>query len=337
MKSAWLRATLGLVLSQLCILAPRRDGKPHSEAFITWGKPKRHDDNETQVLARQLEFIQSEVFSHLYPPPEALQHIPLDQTVPVGAASFTYREMEATGVAAIITDYAKDLPRVDFVVRETSQKIVDNGAAYGFTHRELQQAAYGQIQLDATKARLAREAIERHIDELLATGDTISGITGFTNNASVPTLAVANGGWTTGAVPEEILADLNESVTAVITQSRGVHKPNAMVLPQEEYEYIANTRRSSYSAETILEAFLKNPHIKEVSSWHLLDTAGPSSAPRGVCYHKDPSVVRGVVPSLFEQLPPEVRNMEMVVNCLGRIGGTVWYRPLAGVYMDGIA
>lgn len=352
-KSAWLLSFLAPLLATLNTLVPRKDGRDHvavlpkvraallsnDEEIRTDDRiaQLRVDDGETWVLARQLEFVQAEVFDVLFPPPKALEFIPLDTSVPPGATAFVYREMEASGVASIIANYAQDLPRIDAMVRETAQKVVDVGDSYGYSVRDLQQAAYANIALDATKARMAREAIDRKFDEVLAIGNTVHGISGFTNHANVPTLALSNGAWLTTASPDEILEDMNEAVTTVITQSKGVHEPDTMLLPLDMFEHISNTPRSEHSDTTILEFFLRtNRHVKSVEPWFRMDTAGPSSAPRGLVYRKDPSVVRAVVPSLFEQLPPEARNLELRINCLGRIGGTVWYRPMAACYMDGM-
>lgn len=343
MKSAWLKRFLPSILAMLDTLVPRQDGASHradSEQVtlaLSRKQAPRRDDGETLILTRQLEYVQNEVFDVLFPPPQALQHIPLDTSVPPGATSFVYREMEATGVAELITNYANNLPRVDALMRETIQKVNDIGGAYGYTVRDLQQAAYAGIPLDSTKARVAREAIDRKMDEVLSIGNDAHGISGFLNHANVPTLSVSNGSWLTTASPDEILEDMNAGVTQVITQSKGVHEPDTMILPLDMYEHVSNTPRSEHTDTTILEFFLKNnKHIKEVLPWHRMDTAGPSDAPRALVYKKDPSVVRAVVPDLFAQLPPEARGLEFVVNCLGRIGGTVWYRPLAACFMDGI-
>jgi hypothetical protein len=40
------------------------------------------------------------------------------------------------------------------------------------------------------------------------------------------------------------------------------------------------------------------------------------------------------VPVVFEQLPPQVEGLEVVVNCLGRGGGVKVYHPEAMRYID---
>lgn len=298
----------------------------------------RDDSGETAVVARQLEFVQSELWNIEYAVPKALMLVPLDTTVPPGAETFTYREWDIVGTAEIIVNYGQDLPRVDILVNEYPQKIVDIGDAYAYTHADLRAAAFAQVQLDPMKARTAKEAIDRKLDALIALGNTSTGLKGFLNHPNVPRLSVPNGDWLNPATtPDEIIADLSAMEATVISQTIDTHHPTTIILPLLHYTRITNTPRSANSDTTIKKWFLDNSeNVKEIVSWHRCATAGPASAPMAVCYEKSDTIVRAVIPQPFEQLPPEIRNLEWLIACLARVGGTVWYRPLGGLYADGI-
>lgn len=299
-------------------------------------RPVRHDDDSTAVLVRQLEYVQAEVFNIEYAIPKVLTLVPLDTTVPAGAVQFTYREWDIVGVAEIVTNYARDLPRVDVLVNEYPQKIITVGDAYGFTQKELRSAAFAGVQLDPMKAQAAKQAIDRKIDALVSLGNTATGLKGFVNHPNVPRLSLPTGSWAS-ATPDQIIQDMLAMERAVIVNTMDIHHPDTLVLPLAHYAKIASTPRSSTSDTTILAYFLKNSqYIKNVESWYRLATAGLSGAPLAVCYEKSPMVVRAVVPVPFEQMPPEVRNLEWLTNCTADIGGCVWYRPLAAVYGDGL-
>lgn len=299
----------------------------------------RADDNETMVVVRQLESIQNDLWSVEYPVPKVLTFVPRDTTVAPGATHFTWRIWDVVGMADFVVNYGKDLPRVDALVSETTQKIQPIGDAFAYTHEDLRMAAQGQIQLDSTKARAAKDAIDRKLDSVLSLGHVPTGITGFANNANVPRLTVTNGAWLTTNIanPDKLLADLNQMEATIITQSYDNHAPDTLILPLRHYALIATLPRSANSDTTVLDFFLKNSrNIKRVESWYRLATSGPLSAPMAIMYKNDPMVLRAIVPVAFEQLTPEVRNLEWLVNCLARVGGTVVYKPLAMLYGDGI-
>jgi hypothetical protein len=290
------------------------------------------------VLARQLEKVLSKVFEVEYPVPESLQHVPMDDEVPPGALQFTYRMMDRVGAAKIISNYADNLPRIDSLVTEYPKKVTPLGDSFGYSVMDMVAAAFANIPLESTKARLAREAIERLVDELLAVGDTSLGLEGFLNHSNVPRLTAPTGGWLTGATPDEIIADINAAVSQVIQTTLGIHKPNSMGLPLDYYNHIASTPRSANSDTTILQFILAtNPSLKEVWPWYRLSTSAPGSLPMAVVYEKDLANLRAVVPNPFQMLAPEIRNLEWVVNCFAQVGGVVWVRPMSAVYLDGIA
>lgn len=299
---------------------------------------RRIDDGETMVLARQMEHILTETFDIEYAELRVLEFVPLDTTIPANARTFTYREWDVVGAAKIISSYSQDLPRVDAFVKEYPQKIVDFGDAYGYSYPELQDAAFAGVQLDSTKARVAKEACDRLIDAIVSFGDTSTGLKGFLNHPNVPRLNATTGAWTNPATsPDLILADLAAAIAAIIITTVDRHHPTTLLLPLTHYQVLSSRPRSANSDTTILSFFLAtNGYVNEVKPWNRLSTAGPGSAPMAVLYQKSPAVLRAVVPVVFDQLPPEIRNLEFLVNCIGRIGGCVWYRPLAGLYIDNI-
>jgi hypothetical protein len=300
------------------------------------GRSVRVDSAETAVLARQLEYIQTTLFNVEYPTPLALTFVPLDGEVPPDAATFTYREWDVSGQAEIIANYAGDLPRVDTTVKEYPQRIVDIGDAYGFSLQDLRAASFAGIPLDQYKARAAKEAIDRRVDEIISLGNTATGLKGFLNHPNVPTQAVTHGSWLT-ATADQIIADVNQLVTKVIDQTRDIYQPDTLLVDHLRYQRIATLPRATGTDTTVLEFVLKtSPWLKEIKPWYRLQTAGSGSAPVALAYRKTPDVVRAVVPVPFQTMAPEIRNLEWVTNCLARIGGTVWYRPLAAVIGTGV-
>lgn len=309
---------------------------PAMVARVT-GREYRSDAAETMALARQLEFVQSEMFDIQYAAPKALEFIPLDSTIPAGAQQFTYREWDVAGLADVIANPAQDLNRVDLSVKEYPKKVTLIGDAYGYSIEDLRSAAFGNIALDAQKARAAKQAIDRKIDELLSVGSTALAMEGFVNNSAVPLTAGLTGNWTGGATPDQIIADVTKMVSKVVKDTKDLYHPDTLLVPLDHYNHLFSTPRSSQS-DTSIGKFILNtsPSLKEIHPWHRLSDAGAGSVPRAVCYQKDPMVVRAVVPLPFEQQAPEIRNLEWLINCVAKVGGTVWYRPKAATYGDSI-
>lgn len=302
------------------------------------GKRLRMDSGETVALARQLEYVLTETFDVEYVPPKLFEFVPLDGTVPAGAETFVWRSWDRVGTAQIISDYAMDLPRVDVLVNEEIRQVVDVGISYGYSHKELRSAAYAGVQLDPMKAEAARKANELAIDLLVSLGDAKTGLKGFLNHPNVPRQIVTNGDWLNPVTtPDEIIADLFQLENKVLVQTMGMHNADTMLLPIAHHAMLSQRPRSAQSDTTILEFFLKNSRsVKTIEPWYRLATSGPASAPMAVCYERNPGIVRAVVPVLFEQLPPQARNLELSTQCLSRVGGCVFYRPLGAVYGDGI-
>ena len=299
------------------------------------------DAGESAFTTRELEHIRSKVYEKEYPELLARTYIPVDNTVPSGAKTVTYKFYDRVGVAKIIASYADDLPRADVFAKEYTARIRGVGESYGFDLEDIRAAQMAKVPLQQMKANAAKEAIELKIDQIAQVGDASFGLIGMLNqpNASVYTIPAGVSGFTDWArkTPDEIVADLNGVVNFVYDSTNGVEQDDQILLPLKQYAYIASTRMGDGSDTTILDFFLEaNPFIKNVSPWHILKGAGSAGADRMVSYKRDPDRLQLVISQEFEQLPPQARNLEIVVPCHARCGGVALYRPLSMAYADGI-
>lgn len=295
----------------------------------------RLDANETAVLARGLEFVRTQTYDIEYPELKARRFIPVARDVPAGAESFVYHQWDTVGMAKFVANYADDLPLVDTYAKEFVSAILTIGDAYQYSILDLQRAAKDPtIQINTRRARVAREAFEYKVDEVAAIGNTATGLPGFVNHPNVPDVSVVTGDWAT-ASPQEILGDMHALVSAIRANNKTRHSPNTLLLPSAEFGLISQTYLSNDNNTTILKSFLaNNPWITDVDEWDRLDTAGAEGAPRIMAYKRTPEVVELLLPQEFTELPPQARNLALMVPCWGRIGGIKFYRPLAAGYMD---
>lgn len=300
------------------------------------------DSGQTAFFARQLEHIVAEAFVAKTAPIDFRKFIPLDTAVDPGARLYTYRMYEHVGQAKRIKDYAADSPTANAVGTEYSRKIEDYGSSFIYSLNDVRAAAKTGMDLPREQAFAARRAIDAQLDEVAAFGDKEVGTLGLLNlTHTTPHTVKADGSggskkWSSKS-PDKILRDLREIVSAVVDGTNTVELPDTVLLPPAQYDLIAGTPRSEGSDKTILQFFLEtSPYIRNVDQWHRLKGAGEGGVDRMVCYRRDPSAVRLVLPIQFEALPPQEVNYAFKVPCQATCGGVVSPYPKSIAYGDGI-
>jgi hypothetical protein len=309
--------------------------------------PKRLDAGESQVMARELEYVFAEVYRKEFPDLVGRQLFPVKSGVPSGAESHTYTEVERFGQAKIIHNYATDFPSTEVQGKQFSDVIRGIGDSYQYSIQDLRASALTKIKLPLEKAEAAREVMERKLDELALTGDDTTGLKGFNSasmvaNYSAVAKTTAGTAWPNqaGLTASEVLADVRNLFKKIPEVTKNKHRANTLAVDTATYNFLAFTERSigstSFSdSTTLLQYLLQNvPGLQAVIPWARLDTAGAAGVSRIFAFDRNPSVIYQVIPQDFEQMPPQARNMAFVVNCHMRFGGLVSPYPKAIAYMD---
>jgi len=199
----------------------------------------------------------------------------------------------------------------------------------------VRSAAMANRALPPMKAAAAREAHERLVDEIGSLGDANTGLAGFLNNANVPQASALNGTWSV-ATADQIIEDMNDSVTQMINSTNAVEAPDTIILPIDAFT-IVNQRRIPDTEITVLQFFLRNnAWIRNVDHWYRCTGAGAGATDRMVTYRRDPSKMELHIPQEFETFPVQEIGLRYEVPTHSRIGGTVFYKPLAARYTDGL-
>jgi hypothetical protein len=304
-------------------------------------REQRIDAGETAAIARQLEHIYTKTYDKKYAELKARRFVPVDTSVPSDAEFYTYLSWNMFGMADLIANFADNFTRVDVHVEETIAKIKSFGAAYGFSILDMRRSARTGSQLETKKAMAARRAHEQRFDETVALGNVAAGLNGFLNNANVPIVAPTTGTWVTlNATPLQMIQDLNDLVNSIILATLEIFVPDTLLLDNVSFERLNTTPMSTTgdADKTVLRFFLdNNPYITDIDQWNKLNTAGAGGVSRAVAYKRDEEVLAAVEPQPFEQLPPQERNMEFVINTHTRNGGVRIQYPLAIAYMDDLS
>jgi hypothetical protein len=307
----------------------------------------RCDANESMFMLRQLDYIKQQTYDIKYPELKARKLIPVSSEADPGAENIFYRQYDQSGLAKIIANYADDLPDADVIGKEFSATVKTIGASYKYSIQEMRAAIYGNVPLEQRKANAARRSIAQKENKIAFYGDVLSNLIGLFNAPNVTAVVIpADGAGATtqwvNKTPDQILYDMNLVANTVVSTSLGVENPDTMLLPIAQYNYVASTARSDFSDKTILNYFLENnPYIKQVEWLNELLGAGQSgsgAAPysRMYAYRRSPEVLTLEIPSDFEQLELEKRNLVYKVPCIERCAGVLVYYPLAIAYGDGI-
>jgi len=306
----------------------------------------RLDSDDTVFFLRQLESIDQKPYQVLFSGMLARRYIPNQEGVDPTSNVYTWRMYERTGRAKASGPNANDQNRVGVRGGERSVTIKQIATEYGWTVREIQQAAKVGVPLDQMTVNAAKRAVDFEVDDLLAFGEADLGIVGIYNlpnvNSTTATTKTTTGkDWLANTPPAEILADYNlliAELRAGLKQagdSSVVWPKFAILSPSKDYAIAATTPRSTTSDTTILKyAIQNNPWIESIEEWWKGDAAGGANTPRHVAFPRDPDAVSAVVPTEFTSLPPQAEGLGYVIPAFGSCGGVVNRYPVACRYMN---
>ena len=314
----------------------------HGLGKTVFGAPL-NDSNESPFFLRQLEHIKQLVIEVEYGDLLARKLLPVSHEAGPGAQNITWRQFDRVGLARLIRDYSDDLPRVDVLGSEFYNNPVHGlGASYGYNVQEVRSAQMTGLPLDARRAMTAKEAILHLEDDLAFFGDARTGLQGFFNLPNSTLVVLPNDGagssvsWSTKTA-DQMLRDLNLIVNTIVETTKGIEKPDTLLLPLQQFNLVATTRIGIDSNNTVLKFFLDtNPYIKDIEAVPKLAGAGATGANRAVAYRRDASKLTMEVPLDVTQHEVQLKGLEYEVPVEARFGGIIVYKPLSIAYADGI-
>lgn len=293
-------------------------------------------DAETSVfLARQLTHIRAQTLTVKKAPLNAFQVFPAQTDIPQGAETAVQYIYDGVGMAEIISNYADDLPRVDVVAQEQAVKVHDLGAAYGYNVQEVRNAQFAHVNLSAMRAQQAKRAIDVRLNKIAWKGDSKAGIVGFLDNPNITTVTLtADGTGSKTAIKtktvEQMIRDMNAIIDAVPSATNQVENANTVLMAPVVYNTLAETRIPDSAGQTVLQ-FLKAVH-PEVTRWMKvfeLQGAGTDGSDMVVAGYFDPTYIKFENPTLFEQLPVQMKNLTYTINCIAQTVGVTVTIPAA--------
>lgn len=300
------------------------------------------EDADGIFLARELDYVKARAYDVKYTELSGMRLVPVVTDTPSWAETITYRMWDQVGMAKIIANYADDLPRVDVFGKEYSSRVRTIGDAYGYNLQEIEAARGIGKPLDAMKARVARNIMDRKLNQVVWSGDEDSGLQGAFTHPNITRAAVPNGAsaatdWNskTGV---EMYNDVAAALVSIPNGSQQMHRANRVVLPGAKLTKLQTTffDVAGTDGRTVFSALSANfPGVTFDTAEELAGvSAGGTSAMFVGEFTAENMAHEFVQP--FRQLAPQARNLEWVINCLCRTGGVVIRYPLAFAIFEGI-
>lgn len=304
------------------------------------------DSEESVFFRRQLELVRSRTYDVVYKDLVFRDIVPVDNSGGPGVETITTQIFDQVGMAKIISSYAHDLPRADVKAREVFVPVRTLGSSFGYNKHEIAAAALANRDLPQSKANAARRSIEEKLNNICFGLDdeaTASGLGSFLDNVNVPVGNVVNPGSGTEWVnktPDQILFDINEIFASVHEISLMKERPNKLLLPVQQWNYIVATPRSANSDTTILQYVIANsPYITsaaDIIPLNELKGAGTGGVDIMMTYDKNPEKLVMDIPHELEFLDVQIKGLEFVTPAWARAGGVNFFYPLSAAIREGI-
>lgn len=214
------------------------------------------------------------------------------------------------------------------------------GMELGWTVVELAAAAQVGRPIDTTKYEGMQLKWNMDTDEQVYIGDAVKGAKGLLNLSQVtPTNAAKT--WATSS-PDEIRASINQVLSNAWVRSAYSKVPEDLLIPPEQYSFLASTIVSSAGNQSLLTyletntiAFHQNGKPLGIRPVKWAIGRGVANKDRMVAYTNDKKFVRfPMVP--LQSVPIQYRGIYQLVTYYGKLGAVEPVYPETLNYMDGI-
>ncbi|WP_320972291.1 DUF2184 domain-containing protein [Enterocloster bolteae] len=305
-------------------------------------------DAASVFFARELDYIKAKSYDKLYPEFTALANFPITHEVPEGAETTTYYTYEKTGMAAIISNYATDLPRADVKGEPNTAHIKSIGDSYGYSIQEMRASRMAGKSLDTRKADSAKYQIERTMNTIAWCGNEkhkLMGMLSSGNNIPYYTLSTVEieGVKYTDfkhKSAQQILDDINGLFAYQSALTMNVEHGDVLALPSSVFIDIS-TRQIPNTGFTVKKFLMDNaPYLKNIISAPELEAKNTETNPLGanvmLLYTNDTDKFSLEIPLDFYQYPAQPKGLELEVPCEARVAGIIMYYPLSAVITMGV-
>ena len=221
-------------------------------------------------MTDNLQAIQSMIEEVYYRYFRLMEFIPIQDGIPEGAETYSYRVTDMSGVGQYISSDGSNAPVAGVSQRNVPYTIDQAGIIAEWTRRDVRAAMMGGIPLDSKTVQSATNGAMRHMENVAFSGDEQNGATGLLDKATAadPTATqialetLSNANRLTASTGDEISNRLNTFVEKLIVDSAEVFgmqiQSDLCFYVPIELESHLTTRRLSDIDMTAWSYFAKN-------------------------------------------------------------------------------
>ena len=294
-------------------------------------------------LLSQLTHIESKMYEKKYKAITYPLIIPVSNEAGEWAESVTYFFMDGAAVAEFVGTKSLNVPIAEIGTDKITVPVELGATGYEYSDEELRQAIQLKRALPQLKSNTARRAYEELAQRVAMLGDTTHNLPGFINNTNVTAATVVNPGSGTEWVnktPNQILFDINDFMGDIFVDTLQVEKPNTLLLPTAQWNYLAGTPRSDNSDTTLLAWLIANsPYLSsdgDIIPATELAGAGAGATDRMMAYDKDMDKVVFHIPMPLKFTEPQRKGRGFEVPGEFKLSGIEFRYPGSARYADGI-
>jgi hypothetical protein len=276
---------------------------------ITSDRIDSANPSATIALARELEYIYSEVMREEGPILSARKLFGSDRRVPAGAKSYTVRRIEGSGEAKFYRA-GMEVPLVG-IGRDEETAFIKH-AVIGMEMDFFSQAsdAFAGIAEAAEKMREMREAMAEFDEQLAWNGSVAHKINGILNYPWLRKRLIATTftSVTTAAAFQTLLDGLNDMVNEVLDRNPGMAASLRFITAPGFHRLMAQTRHPD-NFRTLKEVFLAGqPNISAIEEAPHLQARGPGGEDGVLIVPKGSKGPQIVSPVGFTMMPVQTTN-----------------------------
>lgn len=295
----------------------------------------------------QTAYIESTVYQTQYPDIQYANLIPVDTSANEWAKSVTYYSTDKTGRAGWFHANAKDIHVADVNRSKGEVAIEMADIGYRWNLEELGQALMiPGMNLSGDRAAAAVRSYEEFVDDAALRGKAEKNFSGLISypgiTAVLASIEATHTVWNLKSA-DGIIADVNNALTGVYTESLTVEMADTILLPIACLTIVSTLRIPNTSMSVLDYLTTKNVYTQvtgapiTIRGVRGLETAGQGGSGRMIAYRRDPQVLKMHLPMPHRFLPVfQTGPMIFDVPGIFRFAGVEVRRPKAMRYVDGI-
>ena len=194
----------------------------------------------TELITSVFDQVEAGFYDALYPEilwREMLPEGSIKTDINPGAQNHVYRSRDIKGMGQFVNGDVKNIPRVGQNLGQVTVPILDAAVGATLTDAEARRYQFGyQTALAQDYGEIMKKAADYHIERTFFFGNAAAQFESFLDYSTVTKIPVA-APWTV-TDPAQMVADVNDWLTTVWTNSKTIHLPDTVFLPPAQFSLL---------------------------------------------------------------------------------------------------